>query len=228
MTPCRRDRSTSRCSWSSPPFGTRRRSRLGYRFWHRCRFSRPASGSTETKLQCQRGSALRIAGRCHWMVTGEVPASAILLHGQSMAGSEMPPEHLAAPPAFEANNVIAMNRSPDRHCGSSLYLGFSRQFTEADERLMNGRDQSRELIGRDLVPPNIGGGDHRCKLSIGRYGRCFVGQFGSPCQDHQNTTRGKSRRRFRISIRYYAAPLTSFWFLPSKQPGLSSSNRSGR
>jgi hypothetical protein len=43
------------------------------------------------------------------MVTGEVPANAILLHGQSMAGCEMPLEHLAAPAAFEADDIIAVN-----------------------------------------------------------------------------------------------------------------------
>jgi hypothetical protein len=166
MTPCRRDRSTSRCSWSSPPFGTRRRSRLGYRFWHRCRFSRPASGSTETKLQCQRGSALRIAGRCHWMVTGEVPARAILLHGQSMAGSEMPSEHLAAPAALQANDIIAVNGSPGRDGGCPLTPGFGCRFSESSQCLMNGRDQRPELVGRDLVLPNIGDDNRGSEFSI--------------------------------------------------------------
>jgi hypothetical protein len=51
------------------------------------------------------------------MLTGEVPASAILLYGQSMAGTEMPPEHLAAPAAIQANDIIAMDGSPDRDSG---------------------------------------------------------------------------------------------------------------
>src|SRR5271155_3573265 len=165
MTPCRRDRSTSRCSWSSPPFGTRRRSGLGYRFWHRCRFSRPASGSTETKLQCQRGSALRITGRCHWMVTGEVPASTILIYGKSMAGCDMPLEHLASPPAFEADDIIAVNRSPDRDGGSSLTPGFGCRFSESRECLMNGRDQGRELFGRDLAVTDIRSDNPRREFS---------------------------------------------------------------
>ena len=74
------------------------------------------------------------------MVGAEVPARSILLHGQSMAGIEMPLDHLAAPPAFEANDMVAMNGSPDRHCGSSLSVGFCHWFTEAVERLMNIRD----------------------------------------------------------------------------------------
>jgi len=74
------------------------------------------------------------------MVGAEVPARSILLHGQSMAGIEMPLDHLAAPPAFQANHVIPVNGSPDRHRGSSFSVGFCRWFTEADERFMNSPD----------------------------------------------------------------------------------------
>jgi hypothetical protein len=43
------------------------------------------------------------------MVTRQVPASTILIDGQPVSGRYMPPEHLAAPRAFQANDVIAMN-----------------------------------------------------------------------------------------------------------------------
>jgi hypothetical protein len=91
------------------------------------------------------------------MFTRQVPVSAILVDAQSMAGGDMPLKHLAAPPTFEANHVVPVNGSPDRHRGGPLDLCFGRRFTEADERPMNGRNQGRELIGRDLVLPNIGG-----------------------------------------------------------------------
>jgi len=94
----------------------------------------------QAKLFCQTGSALRIAGCGYRMVGAEVPSRPVLLHRQPMASSEMPSEHLAAPPAFEANDMVAMNGSPDRHCGSSLFLGFCRRLTEADERSMNSPD----------------------------------------------------------------------------------------
>jgi len=42
------------------------------------------------------------------MFTRQVPVCAILLDGQSMAGSEMPSKHLPAPAAFEANDMIAV------------------------------------------------------------------------------------------------------------------------
>jgi hypothetical protein len=91
----------------------------------------------------QTGTLFRIAGRCHWMLTGEVPASTILLYGKSMADGDMPLKHLAAPPTFEANHVVPVNGSPDRHRGSPLDFCFGRRFTEADERPMNGRNQGR-------------------------------------------------------------------------------------
>jgi hypothetical protein len=74
------------------------------------------------------------------MVTRQVPACTILVDAQSMAGIEMPLKHLAAPAAFETDNIIAVNGATDRHRGCSLDFSFVRRFTEADERLMHGRD----------------------------------------------------------------------------------------
>jgi hypothetical protein len=68
------------------------------------------------------------------MVTGEIPPHPILLRGQSMAGSEMPFEHLAAPATFDANDIIAMDGSPDRHGGCPLNLRLDCRFTKANER----------------------------------------------------------------------------------------------
>jgi hypothetical protein len=57
-----------------------------------------------------------------------------------MTGREMASEHLAAPPTFEANHIVSVNGSPDRHGGCSLFLVFGCRFTEARESLMHGRD----------------------------------------------------------------------------------------
>jgi|HubBroStandDraft_2_1064218.scaffolds.fasta_scaffold195542_2 hypothetical protein len=96
------------------------------------------------------------------MLSGEFPASAILLYRQSMAGSEMPFEHLAAPATIEADDIITMNRLSDRHGRGSLSLDFGCRFSEADERLMNSRDQDRQLVGPDLVTADI------CSNNVGR------------------------------------------------------------
>jgi hypothetical protein len=100
------------------------------------------------------------------MLAWQVPPSTILVGAQSVAGRDMPLEHLAAPAAFQANDIIAVNRSTDRHSRCSPSIDFGCRFTKADERLMNGRDQRREFVGSDLVPPNIGRGDFRSEFSI--------------------------------------------------------------
>ena len=89
------------------------------------------------------------------MLAGKVPPCAISVDAQSMAGREMPPKHLAAPAAIQANDVITMKRSPDRDGGCPLSIEFGYRFTKACEGLMNGRDQRSELVRPDLVPPNI-------------------------------------------------------------------------
>ena len=93
------------------------------------------------------------------MLTAEFTASATLLHGQSIAGREMPSEHLASPAAIEAHDIIAMNRSLDRDGRYLLDPGFGCQFTEGDERLVYRRDQDRELVEPNLVLPNVCGDD---------------------------------------------------------------------
>jgi hypothetical protein len=96
----------------------------------------------------------------------QMPKSKIPLHFQSMAGSETPSEHLAAPPAFEANDIIAMNRSPDRDGGCPLSVEFGYRFTKACEGLIHGRDQRPELVRPDLVPPNVRGDNFSREFSI--------------------------------------------------------------
>jgi hypothetical protein len=100
------------------------------------------------------------------MFARQVPASTILLNGQSMAGRQMPSDHQAAPAAFQADDIITVNRSPDRHCGSSLAADFGCGFTEPGERAMDGRDQFSELVGPDLVSPNICGDNVGGEFSI--------------------------------------------------------------
>ncbi len=83
-----------------------------------------------------------------------------------MAGREMPFEHLAAPATIEADDIIAVNGLPDWDGGCPLDLRFGCRFTEADERLMNGRDQDRQLVRPNLVAADI------CSNDVGREFSC--------------------------------------------------------
>ena len=89
-----------------------------------------------------------------------------MVGAQSTVTSKMPPERQAAPAAFEANDIIAVNRSPDRHGGGPLSLSFGSRFSGSRERLMDGRNQCPELIGPDLVSPNVRGDDVGRAFSI--------------------------------------------------------------
>jgi hypothetical protein len=66
-----------------------------------------------------------------------------------MASSEMASGRLAAPPAFQADDVIAMNRSPNRHRRCSLTVYFGYRFAKPRECVMNGARRS------DLDPSEL-------------------------------------------------------------------------
>ena len=93
------------------------------------------------------------------MVSREFPSGAILVDVQPMTGREMPFEDLPAPAAFEANDIIAVNRAPDGDGGSPINFRFCRRSSKSRERPMDDRDQRRQLVGRDLISSNICGDD---------------------------------------------------------------------
>jgi hypothetical protein len=92
----------------------------------------------------------------------------------------MPSEHLAAPAAVEADNIIAVNGATDRHRGCSLDFSFGRRFAAADERLMHGRNQRPELVRPNLVSTYIGGDNLGREFSVDRGGWLFFGHHASP------------------------------------------------
>jgi hypothetical protein len=104
-----------------------------------------------------------------------------------MGGSEVPPEHLAPPAAVKANDVIAIHGSPDRNGGGPLNLGLGSWLSEAGDRPMHSRDQGRELVGRDLVSPNISSNDIGSEFSIERCSGRFVSHLWLSRSDRQIT-----------------------------------------
>ena len=104
-----------------------------------------------------------------------------------MGGPDVPAEHLPAPAAIQADDVIAVNGSPDRNRRGSLDDGFC-PFAEAGERPMHGRDHGGELIGGDLIASKIRADDlrhefgqllirHRLVLRLHRQQYTYPGQF---------------------------------------------------
>jgi hypothetical protein len=86
----------------------------------------------------------------------------------------MATQRLTTPPAFEAHDVIAPDRLPYRNGGRPGADGFMFRLAETGERLMNIRDQSADLVGPDLMSPNICGHNLRGEFPIGRCGRWVV------------------------------------------------------
>jgi hypothetical protein len=80
---------------------------------------------------------------------------------------------------------------------------------------MNGRDQRPELVGRDLVLPNISNDNRRREFSIDRCGWWFVGHFVSPCPDRQNITPGSIEGLIRL-LHITSALAYLLWVPPSK------------
>ncbi len=109
----------------------------------------------------------------------------------------MPAKHLAAPAAIEADDIIAVDGSPGGNRRGSLDAGFYRRFSKLFERLMNGRNQGGELIGRDLIASQIRAYNHRDE-----FGRRLIGHRLVPLFPTGNNipTPVNSGRRFRNSI----------------------------
>jgi hypothetical protein len=89
----------------------------------------------------------------------------------------MSAEHLPAIAAIHADDIIALNGLPSRHYRLSLIWGFHSRFPEAGECLMDGRNQRTELIGRNLIAPNIRGNYFRCKLLTILLGWLLIGHL---------------------------------------------------
>ncbi len=92
-----------------------------------------------------------------------------------MGRRQMPAKHLSFPAVVEADHVITMNGSTDRHSRCSWSFGFGGWFSKIGEGLMNSRDQRRQLIRLDLIASNISADDFR-----GEFVGCSSGIAWSP------------------------------------------------
>jgi hypothetical protein len=58
------------------------------------------------------------------MIARKAPVNTIGVDGQAVTGRDIPSEHMAAPAAFQADDIIAMNGSPDRDGGYPPFIEF--------------------------------------------------------------------------------------------------------
>ena len=112
----------------------------------------------------------------------EIKGAAILDHPCGKVSAKQ----LPAMPTFQADDIIPANRLTHRHRWSSLD-GFCCRRADLTERLMDGRDQGRKLIGADLITPDIGGHYFCRELEV----VLFVGHFAFPHSCRKNTIPGQ-------------------------------------
>jgi hypothetical protein len=99
------------------------------------------------------------------MIRRQLPTGTVVSGFEAMGDPQMAAKHLRGIPALEADDVILVDRAPDRNRRRRQVL--CRGGTpETGERLMHLRDQCRKLFGRDLVVPHITADDFRDPIEI--------------------------------------------------------------
>jgi hypothetical protein len=151
------------------------RGRSGHFRWGRRRdgFLRSA---TKTDPLCQRRTRFRI-GRCgDWVISCQLPAGAILRGFKPVNDTDMPAEHLAEKPALEADDTVALHRSPDRDSRHQR-CRCRRALAKATERAVHRRNQARELIDGDNILRDIAADNPRNQAEINRLHGAFIGHI---------------------------------------------------
>jgi hypothetical protein len=98
-----------------------------------------------------------------------------------MSGADMPAEHLAQKPAFKADDMVVLHRSPDRNSRHQRrWRRRRRALDEATERAMHRRNQSRHLINTDTILRDITPDDLRDQAKINHLRGAFIGHIFCP------------------------------------------------
>lgn len=110
--------------------------------------------SAEADLLREQCTALRVCRRDEWMGGAQIPARAVVERRKAVGCREVAAEHLAAPPAFEADHEIPCIRSVDGDCG----FGRRRRLQglpEAGEGSVDDCDKVWEIACGDLVVRDV-------------------------------------------------------------------------
>ena len=152
--------------------------------------------AAEAQLLGKAGALLGIVRRGQRVFRRQIPSLQVLLAGQSVAGAQMAAQHLAFPAAVEANDRVALYRTPQRH-GRRQHARRIARSGEIVEGAVHRADQLRNLLGRDIVMRHIAGDDLRNKLGIGALILRFISHFLSPRFSDFSLARGRAARASR-------------------------------
>jgi hypothetical protein len=146
--------------------------------WRRARLG----GAAQSHGLGYRRAPRRVAGRDQWMLQRQTPAGAVLVGRESVLHPQMTSQSLAAKPALEAHHILIRDRLSDGHRRLGR-LGLRRPAAETLERSMHLANQSRELVGRDPVVPNVTADDLRnmIKINLPRRAVAFHVPTNGPC-----------------------------------------------
>jgi hypothetical protein len=113
--------------------------------------------------------------RRDWVVSPQFPAGVIRGGIEAVRDPQMTPERAAAKPTFEADHILRLNRSPDRH-GWREGFGWRRSLAEAAQGLMHGSDHGRKLIGCHSIIFDVAADNFRDQMPATRLPRCPCGR----------------------------------------------------
>src|SRR5262249_26184047 len=112
------------------------------------------------------------------MIRRQLPAHPIRGDIEAMPHPEVATQGLTAKPTLKTNDMVLLNRSPDRHRRTARFCGgFRPSHAEATQRTMRRCDERSELFGSDLVLRDViaNDGDHEGEIELLR--DAFLGHF---------------------------------------------------
>jgi len=137
--------------------------------------------ATKTDPLCQHRTPFRIGRRGDWVISWQLPPDAIPRGFEPVSDADMPAEHLAEKPALEADDTVALHRSPDRDSRQQRCRR-GRALAKATERAMHRRNQARELIDADSILRDIATDNPRNQAEINCLRGAFIGHISfTPC-----------------------------------------------
>ena len=120
--------------------------------------ARPAALAPEAELLGHRRALLGVGGGGQRVIARQLPTAQIFGNPQPVPGPEMPPQSLAAEPAFQAYDIVMLHRALYRDCRHTRRRRLNRR-SKVTDRLVDRHDQRRKLVRRERMISDIAGDD---------------------------------------------------------------------